>query len=391
VSAPSPRRGGSRSHLAPASAPQPEDTHPTGADRARAGIRRGRLLWRRFFVNGPGVEFAVYPPLDRRAAAVRRIAGIPGLAQDVDHDGLALEVAGLPQRDDDPASDRLDELVAMVRALGLDRFLSVRASAEGKGGLIGPCAPPRWAPPGPWSFADAEILPGSKRGVAEYQIAVQLPGRRAFPPRTPMAVEASFRLAGDRDWTALWAPTLRALRRSAAGSGRRSAGERVEDVGLHRVIDEEMGDRVRLGLWWRPLPTEASATRGGDPAAAESSEVPAPVQPEPRIARPVPAMAPIADEPSGRTGPRPGVRVFRGDDEGYRAWIATHPDGFVANASGRGASSTLHRASCRFVAGGPTRRMTHQNPKVCSVASEDIHRWGREGGVGLTRCRVCRP
>jgi len=94
---------------------------------------------------------------------------------------------------------------------------------------------------------------------------------------------------------------------------------------------------------------------------------------------------------------RPGtieVEIFRDDDEGYLAWVAAHPRGFVLNAarSPRSDYLILHRATCRTITGRPSRGGPWTGPyiKVCSDDELRIAAWAGQtvGGVP-TRCRVC--
>jgi hypothetical protein len=45
------------------------------------------------------------------------------------------------------------------------------------------------------------------------------------------------------------------------------------------------------------------------------------------------------------------MTTFVDDDEGYLAWVASHPDGYVVNCgrSPTPAYLRLHRAACKFI------------------------------------------
>lgn len=91
----------------------------------------------------------------------------------------------------------------------------------------------------------------------------------------------------------------------------------------------------------------------------------------------------------------PAVQIFRDDDDGYVAWLARHPTGFVLNTgrSPRPNYLILHRATCRTINGRPPRGgpWTSAYIKVCSDSELEIAAWaGREAGAAPTRCGTCR-
>jgi hypothetical protein len=52
------------------------------------------------------------------------------------------------------------------------------------------------------------------------------------------------------------------------------------------------------------------------------------------------------------------LETFRHDDDGYRAWLALHPQGYVINVPvryQRGNEVRLHHATCRGIAPSPAR------------------------------------
>ena len=88
------------------------------------------------------------------------------------------------------------------------------------------------------------------------------------------------------------------------------------------------------------------------------------------------------------------VQIFRDDEEGYLAWLAGHPAGFVLNVnrSPRPNYLILHRATCRTISGRPTRGGPWTGPyiKVCSDDELQIAAWtGKTVGAAPTRCGVC--
>jgi hypothetical protein len=88
---------------------------------------------------------------------------------------------------------------------------------------------------------------------------------------------------------------------------------------------------------------------------------------------------------------------FRDADEGYYAWLTTHPDGFVLNVRRQPDAKyvVLHRAFCpsiarRRAAGAYTG---HGFRKICADTSEQLksaaQREGRGDGSFSKRCGLC--
>lgn len=116
---------------------------------------------------------------------------------------------------------------------------------------------------------------------------------------------------------------------------------------------------------------------------------------------PVPAAAEAASSPAPTSSPaatdsaeRIDVQIFRDDEEGYLAWLAGHPAGFVLNVnrSPRPNYLILHRAACRTISGRPTRGGPWTGPyiKVCSDDELQLAAWtGKTVRAAPTRCGVC--
>jgi hypothetical protein len=92
------------------------------------------------------------------------------------------------------------------------------------------------------------------------------------------------------------------------------------------------------------------------------------------------------------------MQEFVDDDEGYYAWIAEHPDGYVLNIGvhpntypGR-YNQVLHCATCYHVARRIPNRTGPDWKKMCSDDRSDLIRYGerREGAVP-TFCLTCQP
>jgi hypothetical protein len=89
------------------------------------------------------------------------------------------------------------------------------------------------------------------------------------------------------------------------------------------------------------------------------------------------------------------AREFRDDDEGYLAWIAANPDGYVINIRRSLATSDarLHQARCRTISGENPRSGPWTGPyiKVCTSDVQELDRWARENiGGPITHCGICQ-
>ncbi len=91
------------------------------------------------------------------------------------------------------------------------------------------------------------------------------------------------------------------------------------------------------------------------------------------------------------------TQQFRDDDDGYLAWLAQHPRGYVVNCYRRPTAGyvELHRARCTTICGRPKRGVTwtrHQYIKICATDVGTLNRWAlEEVGTFPTPCGVCRP
>ncbi len=106
------------------------------------------------------------------------------------------------------------------------------------------------------------------------------------------------------------------------------------------------------------------------------------------LPRPVPAPG---RAPDLAAAPAPQATAFLHDDDGYRAWLAAHPEGFVLNVTrSASAASVLHRAGCSTLRAGTGtgQRATRRAPKVCGEAAA-LEKWSAAGGTAVAPCRHC--
>ncbi len=88
-----------------------------------------------------------------------------------------------------------------------------------------------------------------------------------------------------------------------------------------------------------------------------------------------------------------GVIVeFMDNDQGYVAWLADHPDGFVLNCERppRPSYLTLHRATCWTISRASRRNWTTNYQKVCADTFEEIDAWAGQIGPPWS-CGFCAP
>ncbi|MGA2520824.1 MAG: hypothetical protein ABSG81_08430 [Acidimicrobiales bacterium] len=135
----------------------------------------------------------------------------------------------------------------------------------------------------------------------------------------------------------------------------------------------------------RPRPGRQAESRGPVARMSVLPPVTAHVGPPPRAVHETPGT-PAATATTAKTA-TPFVR----DDDGYRTWLAAHPQGFVLNVTrGAAAASVLHRAECPTLhAGAATRQQaTGRAPKVCGDAGA-LEAWCAAQGITATACRHC--
>jgi hypothetical protein len=77
------------------------------------------------------------------------------------------------------------------------------------------------------------------------------------------------------------------------------------------------------------------------------------------------------------------------DDSAYKAWLATHPNGYVINAEpgGRG-YALLHRATCGTIGSQPPF-IGPSYIKICSASLDELNEWVlQRRGTPIQRCNA---
>jgi hypothetical protein len=173
--------------------------------------------------------------------------------------GLSIElVVGLPQGTDLLTGGRdLDNyLYPIVRRLGWRTFSSAwAAKRRGPSTIrIGSAHPVGLPYLEGWEFAGAEPLGSADKQQWKASLAEQLSSQARTAPPGPLEMQVCFRLGTHRDWAYLWKQAIDSLG-PIVGEGSRPfhpQDDRIVRLGLHRVIDDSIGLRVKVGIWWRP-------------------------------------------------------------------------------------------------------------------------------------------
>jgi hypothetical protein len=88
------------------------------------------------------------------------------------------------------------------------------------------------------------------------------------------------------------------------------------------------------------------------------------------------------------------AREFRDDDDGYRAWLAVHPDGYVINIARSHSKSAarVHHAGCWTICGQNPRGGAWTGPyvKVCAQHLVELEQWAIDKvGEPIPPCGTC--
>ncbi|HAL25730.1 MAG TPA: hypothetical protein DCP25_03205 [Chloroflexi bacterium] len=149
-------------------------------------------------------------------------------------------------------------LYPVVRRLGSHHFASAWISKE-RGTVstvrIGPAVLADPQELGAWSSARAETTASTSTVAWKRQIAEQIAPADRLAPDGPLEVQLAFAAAARRNWAWLWKPAIDALGAIVGVEDARrpfsTRDDRIVRLALHRTIDDALGNRVRVGVWWR--------------------------------------------------------------------------------------------------------------------------------------------
>lgn len=90
------------------------------------------------------------------------------------------------------------------------------------------------------------------------------------------------------------------------------------------------------------------------------------------------------------------IERFDHNDEGYLAWVGSHPRGIVINCFANPSTDylVLHRASCPSITIRQVDKehWTHDYIKVCAEERGEVLVWCySEAGGAPTACQICDP
>lgn len=153
-------------------------------------------------------------------------------------------------------------LYPVVRRLGWDRF--VLASAIKRHGTssiriaaVFPMSADRLYG---WNFAAVETRSSTAYSAWKGEIVNQLVTQVSeVVTAGSVDLQLCFRVSRRRNWAYLWKPTIDALGVILGEKDRNRPfhpdDDRILRLDVHRVVDADMGNRVQIGIWWRPTPT----------------------------------------------------------------------------------------------------------------------------------------
>ena len=151
-------------------------------------------------------------------------------------------------------------LLPVTRRLGANRIWSASATkAVGEqstiiaGTLMTPIAPPD-----SFQVRTVRCTGSVEREAWKQQISLALAPADMVASEAAIYVHLSFVVAGRRNWTTLWKPAIDALGPILgipnALRPYRPRDDRIVSLGLHRFVDDALGDDVQITVWWRPDP-----------------------------------------------------------------------------------------------------------------------------------------
>lgn len=256
----------------------------------------------------------------------------------------------------------------------------------------------------------------SRRGgsAAQQQIMAAVANAPALPENQPVRLELSFVVGPQRIWPNLWKQTIDSLDsilgRTDPDRPSHPLDGRITELGLHVEVDPSAGNKVLIGIHAAPGSMRVSphgSRLGGN--TVRTIDQPSSGARGPNDSARVDDSARADASPAvvGAVGdPRPGAaavrgdenaREFRDDDDGYLAWIADHPDGYVINIV-RGhtpAGARIHRAGCWTVSRVGLRGASWtegQYVKICANRLADLEHWAAIVVPGpIETCGTCGP
>ncbi len=150
-------------------------------------------------------------------------------------------------------------LTPLVRHLGPQRFSFVSATKRVGGGsrLVLGVAEPLRTSPDDWLHFSCESAgaAGTRQWKTDLRETLAVANPVQLLPG-PVAVQLAWRCTARRNWVQLWKPTGDAmgpvLGEPDSAHPFNPADDRIVSLQLHRCVDDTAGNRIGIGMWWRP-------------------------------------------------------------------------------------------------------------------------------------------
>ncbi|MDP9225700.1 MAG: hypothetical protein M3P18_18040 [Actinomycetota bacterium] len=149
-------------------------------------------------------------------------------------------------------------LYPLIRRLGVGRFVSARTSKAP--GNVSSVRIARAEAADPlelegWAYAAAETSASTATAAWKHEIVERLSPATSVAPDGPIDVQLAFAVSERRNWAWLWKPALDALGAiwgvNDVAKPFQTRDDRITRLAVHRTIDDSLGNRVRIGVWWR--------------------------------------------------------------------------------------------------------------------------------------------
>lgn len=371
--------------------------------------------------EGPALEVSLTPRLESwerhdhpAQAALREFVGHvrelvdPVIARTRGELAVRLDV-GLPETVDPFWERDLDNYLFPIARAMPERVVSVWGTkARGARSSVRVELAVEVAGPVGWHEFGVARTPGSDR---YWKAAV----RRAVLgaeelPAGPVGLQLALAVGPERSWTTMWKASIDGLEPLLGKTYEdriwNPQDGRVVRLGLHRTVDYSLGYDAAMTLWAHTADPSWPELRWLEQLEPDERDMllrarlpRRPKIPKPAVGTPRERKLATGQRATAETfsaGSPRGVEFFRDDDDGYLAWVASHPTGFVVNIqrSGNPSDARLHHATCRTVSGTNPRRgpWTGAYVKACSADLGDLDAWAlAHVGSLITRCGMCQP
>lgn len=153
-------------------------------------------------------------------------------------------------------------LFPVVRRLGWSHFMSAWALKGRQPPSVSISPAVETEPPSPdWGSCAVTTTASATTTEFKDQIASAVPVLALSPSTGPVEVQIAYRLSGRRNWAALWKPTIDAMGGvlGVPNPAKRYApnDDRIVRLGLHRSVDDSLGWKVAIGMYWRFIDSDS--------------------------------------------------------------------------------------------------------------------------------------